>query len=663
MINSYLKIIKCSFDEYNNSSKNSDTIYFTTDQGKVYIGDKEYGKQGISGVYVGSGDMPEEYNIQIIPDVQEKNAILKVKDNEGNVYPIEAIKGDSLYDLAKKYNILPDTVSEEELITQIVNSISDLIILKFDNWEEIKNYTFSNLNLYYITFLPCCQKPLLCNYNLEDNKLIGKQLIDLSTYYEIDLTNFTFWEKSLIDSELSESSENPVQNKVITEKLNQIPKKGSEFKTINNLDENPYILMYQDEDVNVDENIRIPSDILINKMINIDTELSNGSDRPIANRTVAEAIDTINKKFSSDMIKTTFVRFDQNFTTLEDLNDKLNGEELFDLNILYQIIIPGDSELGDILQDEKTKNNYYILISCQNLGSYNHLLLINQYSGKIFRCNIAQRTNVETQQIENYIKEIVSLIDSELSLTSSNPVQNKAIATSLQSVGHKSLTFNSVDEFYSYEYEFNIKYFINLKNDLFAEELDGETYLEGYLSHTNTFLMRGLKNNQNYSIKLNQKKISKIISQEKVQFIDTPLSELKDMNTARFLENCLYVFNLEGEFSTLNERLSGLFLGFVQNINNIYCFSFLSLDSGERWKHIFGTNEFYQYKNIIDIDNFLSDESENPVQNKIITSKFFEIQQNLQSLKNRFEFVDVATQKKYNLFVENGDLKLIEEEV
>jgi hypothetical protein len=43
-MNAYLKIEKCSFDDYQNSNKNPNTIYFIMDLGKVFIGTQEYGK-------------------------------------------------------------------------------------------------------------------------------------------------------------------------------------------------------------------------------------------------------------------------------------------------------------------------------------------------------------------------------------------------------------------------------------------------------------------------------------------------------------------------------------------------------------------------------------------------------------------------------------------
>lgn len=50
------------------------------------------GPQGISGVYVGSGEMPEGYNVQIDP-TGETAAVLRVRDDEGNTVEIPAIRG------------------------------------------------------------------------------------------------------------------------------------------------------------------------------------------------------------------------------------------------------------------------------------------------------------------------------------------------------------------------------------------------------------------------------------------------------------------------------------------------------------------------------------------------------------------------------------------
>jgi hypothetical protein len=42
IINTYLKIQKCTFSEYQNSLKDANTIYFITDTLQMYIGEKEY---------------------------------------------------------------------------------------------------------------------------------------------------------------------------------------------------------------------------------------------------------------------------------------------------------------------------------------------------------------------------------------------------------------------------------------------------------------------------------------------------------------------------------------------------------------------------------------------------------------------------------------------
>lgn len=42
MLNTYLKILKLTFEEYQNSNKDINTVYFLTDTLQIYIGDKIY---------------------------------------------------------------------------------------------------------------------------------------------------------------------------------------------------------------------------------------------------------------------------------------------------------------------------------------------------------------------------------------------------------------------------------------------------------------------------------------------------------------------------------------------------------------------------------------------------------------------------------------------
>ncbi len=59
--------------------------------------------QGNPGVYVGSGVMPEGYNVQVDPDGDDLKPILRVKDGDGNVREIAGIRGSdgrSAYEIA-----------------------------------------------------------------------------------------------------------------------------------------------------------------------------------------------------------------------------------------------------------------------------------------------------------------------------------------------------------------------------------------------------------------------------------------------------------------------------------------------------------------------------------------------------------------------------------
>ena len=65
--------------------------------------DTEVQAQGKSGVYVGSGEMPEGYNVQVDPKGDELKPVLRVKDGDGNVNEIIGIRGSggkSAYDIA-----------------------------------------------------------------------------------------------------------------------------------------------------------------------------------------------------------------------------------------------------------------------------------------------------------------------------------------------------------------------------------------------------------------------------------------------------------------------------------------------------------------------------------------------------------------------------------
>lgn len=67
-------------------------------------GDKgDKGEKGDPGVYVGSGEMPEGYNVQVDPEGDDVKPILRVKDNDGNVREIAGIRGSdgkSAYEIA-----------------------------------------------------------------------------------------------------------------------------------------------------------------------------------------------------------------------------------------------------------------------------------------------------------------------------------------------------------------------------------------------------------------------------------------------------------------------------------------------------------------------------------------------------------------------------------
>lgn len=67
-------------------------------------GDKgDKGEKGDPGVYVGSGEMPEGYNVQVDPEGDDVKPILRVKDNDGNVREIPGIRGSdgkSAYEIA-----------------------------------------------------------------------------------------------------------------------------------------------------------------------------------------------------------------------------------------------------------------------------------------------------------------------------------------------------------------------------------------------------------------------------------------------------------------------------------------------------------------------------------------------------------------------------------
>ena len=58
MADNKVKFLRGTSDEYAVAEKDSDTIYFTTDDGKLYIGDKEISGSGSGGSGSGSENLP-----------------------------------------------------------------------------------------------------------------------------------------------------------------------------------------------------------------------------------------------------------------------------------------------------------------------------------------------------------------------------------------------------------------------------------------------------------------------------------------------------------------------------------------------------------------------------------------------------------------------------
>lgn len=92
-MNNKVKFLRGTSNEYTVAEKDSDTIYFTTDDGKLYIGDKE-----ISGSDVTIDDTLSDTSTNPVQNKVVKQAI----DNADNTYALKSKYGDTTIDVGRK---------------------------------------------------------------------------------------------------------------------------------------------------------------------------------------------------------------------------------------------------------------------------------------------------------------------------------------------------------------------------------------------------------------------------------------------------------------------------------------------------------------------------------------------------------------------------------
>ena len=102
-MNNKVKFLRGTSDEYAVAEKDSDTIYFTTDDGKLYIGDKEISGTGGAAIHYGTTEywntqstlIGEKAHIYIYTDYStvesDGNTITvpNIKIGDGNAYLID----------------------------------------------------------------------------------------------------------------------------------------------------------------------------------------------------------------------------------------------------------------------------------------------------------------------------------------------------------------------------------------------------------------------------------------------------------------------------------------------------------------------------------------------------------------------------------------------
>ena len=117
MANNKIKFLRGTSDEYTAAEKDNDTIYFTTDDGKLYIGDKEVSGESIKALNSHIND-----NIKHITSTERTNwnaakthadSAHAPSDAQANVIETVKVNGTALTPSSKSVNVtVPTKVSE-----------------------------------------------------------------------------------------------------------------------------------------------------------------------------------------------------------------------------------------------------------------------------------------------------------------------------------------------------------------------------------------------------------------------------------------------------------------------------------------------------------------------------------------------------------------------
>lgn len=258
-------------------------------------------------------------------------------------------------------------------------------------------------------------------------------------------------DKSAVDNSFSQSSTNPVQNRVITAKLNEIISakvdklsidtdyvlisNGSgglknSLKKIGNSDslhsENDSDYIALEGAVKQYTYSKDDSDNRYVQSENIDTELSTESENPVQNKVIATKFAQIENDYSAPdaTIDITSTKPIQNRAVAQALNEKVDSDD-FSSTIFDDIDLVFSSTNGGIYYNGNSPSQVPALF-VEGAGTdpdfTYYLSYIDSLDTKIHR--IANITSLVSKVIK---------IDTELNENSTNPVQNKVIADALNS--------------------------------------------------------------------------------------------------------------------------------------------------------------------------------------------------------------------------------------
>lgn len=258
-------------------------------------------------------------------------------------------------------------------------------------------------------------------------------------------------DKSAVDSSLSLSSTNPVQNRIIANRLNDIitakvnklsidtdyvlisngsgglknsSKKIGNSDSLHSENDSDYIAL--EGAVKQYAYSKEASDNRFVKVANIDTELSTVSENPVQNRVVATKIAEIENNYSApdSTIDITSTKPIQNRAVAQALNEKVDSDD-FDNTIFDDIDLVFSSTNGGIYYNGNSPSQVPALF-IEGAGTDPDFTYYLSYIDSVLM-EIHRIANI-TSLVGKVIK-----IDTELNENSTNPVQNKVIADALNS--------------------------------------------------------------------------------------------------------------------------------------------------------------------------------------------------------------------------------------